>query len=256
MSKSAKITLAQLSQTPSEKKMAGPEVERLLAEVTEGRAVLAATEAGPVGPDWTAADCAVKPGGPTRLMMGCDGVEVPLVTATEKAKRRANRRRRREARRRRTPPFSVNLSLRVADKEGVPSQRRGRLRPRGVGGPFFLRFAAGGGRWCTTSAFLFHAGCGQARARQANLLAASAAPNKVSFPLPCSLTGLVKPHHLDIRRKMADQRMEHSKEEQPCFPRSKCLTDPLSNVTIPFFENTFAEVALDRPPVSRPTRVR
>ena len=35
MSKSAKIALAQLSQTPSEKKMVGPEVERLLAEVTE-----------------------------------------------------------------------------------------------------------------------------------------------------------------------------------------------------------------------------
>ena len=65
----------------------------------EGRAVLEATEAGVVGPEWTAADCAVTPGGPTRVMVGADGVKVPLVTAAEKAKRRANRRRRRKARR-------------------------------------------------------------------------------------------------------------------------------------------------------------
>ena len=74
-------------------------------------------------------------------------------------------------------------------------------------------------------------------------------------PLPCSLTGLVEPHHLDIRRKMADQRMKHPKEEKACLPRSKRLTDSLSNVTIPFIENTLAEVALDRPPGSRPARV-
>ena len=66
----------------------------------EGRAVLEATDAGRIGPDWTAADCAVRPGGPTRLMVGADGVKVPVVTAAEKAKRRANRRRRSKARRR------------------------------------------------------------------------------------------------------------------------------------------------------------
>jgi hypothetical protein len=72
-----------------------------LREVTEaeGRAVLKATEAGVVGPDWTAADCALAPGGPTRLMLGADGVKVPVVTAAEKQKRRANRKARRKARR-------------------------------------------------------------------------------------------------------------------------------------------------------------
>jgi len=67
----------------------------------EGRAVVEATEAGTIGPDWTAADCGVTPGGPTRLLMGCDGVQVPVVTAAEKQKRRATRRRGRKARRRR-----------------------------------------------------------------------------------------------------------------------------------------------------------
>lgn len=65
----------------------------------EGRAVLEATDAGRLGPDWTAADCIVRPGGPTRVMVGADGVKVPLVTAAEKQKRRAKRRHRSKARR-------------------------------------------------------------------------------------------------------------------------------------------------------------
>ena len=74
--------------------------DRLRAIVeAEGRAVLAATEAGVLGPAWTAADCRVTPGGPTGLMGGADGVKVPLVTAAEKQKRRARRRRRHKARR-------------------------------------------------------------------------------------------------------------------------------------------------------------
>ena len=77
----------------------GHEQVRRLTEA-EGRAVTAAIEAGSVGPDWTAADCRVTPEGPTRVMVGCDGVQV--VTAAEKAKRRANRRAGRKARRRRT----------------------------------------------------------------------------------------------------------------------------------------------------------
>ena len=70
-----------------------PERLREVAEA-EGRAVLVATQEGTVGPDWTAEDCRVRPGGPTRLMVGCDGVLVPVVTAEEKRKRRAHRRRR------------------------------------------------------------------------------------------------------------------------------------------------------------------
>ena len=76
----------------------GHEQVRALVEA-EGRAVLAATEAGIVGPDWTAAQCRVTPGGPTRVFVGADGVLVPMVTKAEKQKRRANRRRGRKARR-------------------------------------------------------------------------------------------------------------------------------------------------------------
>ena len=69
---------------------------------TEGRRVLEASRTGAVRPEWTAASCPVRPGGPTRLVLGCDGVMVPVITAEEKRKRRANRRRR-KARRRRGP---------------------------------------------------------------------------------------------------------------------------------------------------------
>lgn len=81
----------------------GHEQLREVAEA-EGRAVIAATEAGVIGPDWTVADCEVAPGGPTRLMVGSDGVQVPVVTAAEKRKRRENRKRRRKAKRRREAP--------------------------------------------------------------------------------------------------------------------------------------------------------
>lgn len=67
---------------------------------TEGRAVLAARTSGALGPGWTAEDCAVRPGGPTRIILGSDGVMVPLVSAEEKRRRRANARRRKKSRRR------------------------------------------------------------------------------------------------------------------------------------------------------------
>jgi hypothetical protein len=66
----------------------------------EGQAVLLARHSGVVGPDWTAADCAVGPHGLTRVMLGSDGVLVPLVSAEEKRKRRKNARRGRNASRR------------------------------------------------------------------------------------------------------------------------------------------------------------
>jgi hypothetical protein len=71
---------------------------RTLAEA-EGRRVQDALEAGRVGPDWTAAQCRT-PEGVTRLMVGADGVMVPVITAAEKRKRRRRRRRRTKARRR------------------------------------------------------------------------------------------------------------------------------------------------------------
>jgi hypothetical protein len=57
----------------------------------EGRRVEAGRQAGSVRPNWQATDCAVAPGGPTRVMTGSDGVMVPMITEAEKQKRRANR---------------------------------------------------------------------------------------------------------------------------------------------------------------------
>jgi len=59
----------------------------------EGRQVLLARQSGVLGPTWTAGDCRVGVDGPTRVMLGSDGVMVPLVSAGEKRKRRENRRR-------------------------------------------------------------------------------------------------------------------------------------------------------------------
>jgi hypothetical protein len=71
-------------------------VERLrqISEA-EGRRILGARQAGQVGPNWTVADCRIAPEGPTRIVAGSDGVLVPLVTETEKQKRRQKVRSRR-----------------------------------------------------------------------------------------------------------------------------------------------------------------
>ena len=79
---------------------------------SEGRAVVAAREERRLGPDWEVKDCAVAEGGPTRVMVGSDGVMVPVITETEKQKRRANLAKKR-----------VGKKLR--------RRQRGRRRPRG-----------------------------------------------------------------------------------------------------------------------------
>lgn len=73
-----------------------------LREVTEaeGRKVRDQVRTGVWGPDWDVSACRAGPGEPTRVVVGLDGVMVPVVTAAEKAKRRGNHRRRRKARRR------------------------------------------------------------------------------------------------------------------------------------------------------------
>ena len=96
----------------------GAEQVRQVSEA-EGRAVKAARRAGRLTPGWTAADCAVRPGGPTRLVVGCDGVKVPVVTAAEKAKRRRRRRR-----------------VRVRHRRGRGQGRRRRRRHPGADGPW------------------------------------------------------------------------------------------------------------------------
>ena len=59
----------------------------------EGRQVLRAQQAGTVPVGWTAADCVTPTDdktapGPTRVYLGSDGVQVPLVTSAEKKARR------------------------------------------------------------------------------------------------------------------------------------------------------------------------
>jgi len=71
-----------------------PERLRQIVE-GEGRRIGAARAAGQVPPSWQADVCRVTAGGPSRVYVGVDGVMVPMVTAEEKAKRRATRARRR-----------------------------------------------------------------------------------------------------------------------------------------------------------------
>ncbi len=69
---------------------ASGEMLRTLIE-TEGRKVLQAQHAGTLPISWSAADCHSVPNdsnSTTRLYLGCDGVNVPLVTDTEKKMRR------------------------------------------------------------------------------------------------------------------------------------------------------------------------
>ena len=70
---------------------ASGETLRTLIEA-EGRQVLEAFRNGTLPITWTAKDCVADPtpaASPTRVYFGCDGVMAPLVTAGEKAKRRA-----------------------------------------------------------------------------------------------------------------------------------------------------------------------
>lgn len=68
-----------------------------LREITEGegRAVVAARQEGTVRAGWEAKDCRVSEGGPSRVMVGSDGVMVPVISEAEKRKRRETRARKR-----------------------------------------------------------------------------------------------------------------------------------------------------------------
>jgi hypothetical protein len=78
-----------------------------LRQITEreGQSVREATRLGVVRPEWTAADCRVRAGGPTRIMVGTDGVKVPMVTVAEKQTRRKKRGRKRRGQPRRKRMF-------------------------------------------------------------------------------------------------------------------------------------------------------
>jgi len=70
----------------------------------EGKQVLRALQRAELQPEWTAEDCPVETG-VSRLYLGCDGVQVPLVTEEEKQKRRTKIRDKRRRRGRRCRPL-------------------------------------------------------------------------------------------------------------------------------------------------------
>ncbi len=66
--------------------------ERLRTVVeTEGLHILEARRRAALLPNWDASDCTVNASGKTQVLVGGDGVMVPVITAAEKAKRRAGR---------------------------------------------------------------------------------------------------------------------------------------------------------------------
>jgi len=84
----------------------GETLRKLIEE--EGRQVLQALGKGTLPITWTAADCLIEPGkagSPTRTYFGCDGVMAPMVTAEEKAKRRAKVKAKRQRRGRKCRPL-------------------------------------------------------------------------------------------------------------------------------------------------------
>ena len=81
----------------------GKEALRQLVE-REGKLVLRAGQRAELQPEWTAEDCRTETG-VSRLYLGCDGVQVPLVTEVEKQKRRTKIREKRRRRGRRCLPL-------------------------------------------------------------------------------------------------------------------------------------------------------
>jgi hypothetical protein len=86
--------------------------DELLRQVVEaeGQAVLAAQRAGALTVSWTAAACTVPdahgaPTAQTRVYLGADGVQVPLVTAAEKHRRREKVKQKRRRRGRKCRPL-------------------------------------------------------------------------------------------------------------------------------------------------------
>ena len=59
----------------------------------EGRQAIHCRDKNLIRPGWDVSDCTISVNGPTRIMVGSDGVMVPLITQSEKQKRRKKRRR-------------------------------------------------------------------------------------------------------------------------------------------------------------------
>ena len=82
----------------------------------EGRAVVAGRHDGTVRPNWQAKDCVVDEGGLTRMMVGSDGVMVPVITEVEKCKRRENLARKRAGRKARRRKAKSRRRVRGSDQ--------------------------------------------------------------------------------------------------------------------------------------------
>ncbi len=81
----------------------GKETLRQVVEA-EGKQIVRATRQATLVPNWSAKDCQSAEG-PSRVYLGCDGVEVPLVTEAEKKKRRETIRKKRQRRGRKCKPL-------------------------------------------------------------------------------------------------------------------------------------------------------
>ncbi len=71
----------------------------------EGKAVQQAQAAGQLQPTWKAEDCGVEETATTRVYVGLDGVQVPVITEEEKQKRRRKIREKRRRRGRKCRPL-------------------------------------------------------------------------------------------------------------------------------------------------------
>jgi hypothetical protein len=71
----------------------------------EGRTVQKAQAAGELRPTWKAEDCVVEQSTTTRMYVGLDGVQVPVITEEEKQKRRQKIREKRRRRGRKCRPL-------------------------------------------------------------------------------------------------------------------------------------------------------
>ena len=92
----------------------------------EGRRAIRCRDTNLVGPVWDVSDCKTGANGPTRMMVGSDGVMVPVITESEKRKRRENRRPRRRKR--------GKARTAVAQRRRRKSKERRRCR--GADGPY------------------------------------------------------------------------------------------------------------------------
>ena len=91
----------------------------------EGRRAIRCRDKKLIQPGWDVSDCTTSVNGPTRIMVGCDGVMVPLITQSEKQKRRKKRR----MHRRKKAKGQTKIARRRRLKSKKPNRCRGADNP-------------------------------------------------------------------------------------------------------------------------------